>query len=187
MRRNFISLVAILALLVVSIPQDSSRANQKFAVDEYMALALEYSGPQTLLGINTLQPVPKAVQCQRGVAAAIVQAHDYLPEGHTMIATCLHVKFTGPIPNGAVVVNPFSGSPLEYVNVATEYDSSGNFVGAQALNPAPDMQTCVNESKDLVKTNYTLGKIPPGNSLIIYCVPIPVLPTDGTQPDGMTT
>src|SRR6185437_6244209 len=152
-----------------------------FSADDFLVVALEYSSPRELVGVNTFGPTQKAALCQRSSAALIAQAHDVIPEGHAMSSTCLHVAFRGPLSaNGAVILQPFDGHPLQYVQVAVQYTKAGAFIGAQALSAAPDAKTCKSEARDILDSDRADGQFAPGVSVLIYCVPVPPLPTEET-------
>lgn len=157
-----------------------------FAVDQFTAVSLEYADAHDLVGVDTYGPTAKAFACERASAAALAQSHDMLPPGHAMAMTCLHVKFTGPVKHGRVVMQPFHGTPLEYVSIAEEFTASGKFYGAEALHRSANASACRSSSRDVIDTNYREGKVPAGNSLLIYCLPVPVLADPGDKSDGAT-
>lgn len=159
-------------------------AQNSFTVDDFIAVAMEYQGPSTLVGVDTYGPTDKEEVCQRSTAAAVVQSDDMLPHGHTMVTTCLHVKFGGPLPRGAAVTVPVAGTPFEYMTIGVEYTHAGDFVGAEALHPAPDVKTCMREARDVIGSNYKDGHVAAGNSLILYCVPVPVIHQGSRASDG---
>lgn len=154
-----------------SLPQTNS-----LSVDQFLVVALEYAGPRQIIGVDTLGPTPKEALCERAVAAAVAQGQSVVPAGHFLSATCLHIRFTGPLTKGAVVVQPFVGQPLEVISIAVEFTGTGDFVGAQALHPYPDAATCVKASQAAVDGTYKAGKVPNGGSLLVYCLPVPVAP-----------
>ena len=85
----------------------------------------------------------------------------------------MHVAFRGPLVHGAVAVVPTNTPAHGYISVAVEYNTSGHWVGAQPLHGSSDAASCINEAKHLLKTNYTHGRVPAGNSLIVYCLALP--------------
>lgn len=146
-----------------------------FTVDQFVAVALEYQGPHALIGVDTYGPTAKEFACVRSTQAAISQSDDMVPKGHTLVATCLHVAFGGPLSHGAAISVPIAGTPYEYVTIGVEYAGNGEFVGAQALHSSPDLKTCMREARDVIGSNYRDGHVAAGNSLLLYCTPIPVL------------
>jgi hypothetical protein len=174
--KNLLVLAALALTACAAIPPKPVAVKAGFAANDFLIVALEYAGPRELAGVNTFGPAPKSELCQRASAALIAQGHDVMPAGHTLVATCLHVKFSGPLEHGAVIMQPFVGAPLAYLKVGVEYTASGGFVGAEPLNATADAETCRNQAREIIDSTAKDGKIPAGNSLLIYCVPIPVLP-----------
>lgn len=156
-------------------PQPIASNHFGFSIDQYIAVALEYQGPRSLIGADTYGPTEKEFECVRSDAAGIAQSDDMLPHGSTLVTTCLHVKFGGPLPKGAVAILPEVRGTFEYVTVGVEYGYGGGFVGAETLHIAPDRPTCLKEAHDVLDSNYQDGHVEPGNSLLLYCIPIPVL------------
>lgn len=186
--RNIAYLIILLALAgcaktshPIAIAPSAARA---FTVDQFVAVVMEYSGSRALVGADTHGPTAKEEPCARSAAAAMSQG-DVLPKGHKLVTTCLHVKFAGPLPSGAAIQTPVSGTPFEYLTIGVEYAKAGDFVGAQALHPAPDAKTCMHEARDVIDSNYKDGHIAAGNSLLLYCLPVPVIDTDSKSEGGI--
>jgi hypothetical protein len=136
------------------------------------------SNPNTLTGLDPFGPFAKEFDCTQYATTVIGQAADKLPRGDLMSSTCLHIAMKGPLgKHGAVVPQPFSGRPVTVAAVGVEFDRHGGFVGAQRLHYARDLKTCIWEAHDVIDSNQRDGKVPLGNSLLIYCVPIPGIPT----------
>ena len=170
-----------LTVFVMDLSLHSTPSSSGFLANDFLTVTLEYAGPRELVGVDTYGPAVKAFQCERSAAAAVAQAHAMLPPGHLLTATCLHVLFKGPLgPDGAVVAQPFHGKPLEVIAVGVEFTHSGKFFGAEALHRASDVGTCVREAHEVIESNRRHGKIPEGNSLVIYCMPVPVIPKDAS-------
>lgn len=59
-------------LILVALAAMASCARQPaadgFSADTFLVVALEYSGPNQLAGVNTFGPTPKAALCQRASA-----------------------------------------------------------------------------------------------------------------------
>jgi hypothetical protein len=157
-----------------------------FQVDQAVGVVVEYHGPRTVTGVNTVGPTDHPEACPRAMAQIIGSAQDAVPAGDAIIGTCLNVKFGGPLSKkGAVIVQPFAGTPLEYILVGVEYDVKGAFIGAEGLHAAPDAATCQKQARDMIDSNQAQGNIRPGASLLIYCLPVPVLPTsESSVPPG---
>lgn len=179
--------IALLALLGGCASAPSMPATPTFTADTFLVVALEYHGPTTLEGANTFGPVDKETLCYRAASAVVAQAQSMIPAGHMMVATCLHVSFKGPLPKGAVVSQPFQGSPLAYVLVAIMFDGRGHYVGSRPLHVARDVNVCKAQARDLIDSNIKEGNVPPSASLLIYCLPIPVAPYKTRLPDGSET
>lgn len=175
----------ILAVWLLAMACASAADHPSFTVDQFIAVAMEYQGPRDLVGADTYGPTTKEFDCSKGEQAAVAQSGDLIPAGHTMVTTCLHVKFGGPLPRGAALAVPETGQPYEYLTVGVEYTASGRFVGAQALHAASDVKTCMAEAKDLLKSNYADGSIPAGNSLLLYCMPVPTIQNDKDDKGGV--
>jgi hypothetical protein len=156
-----------------------------FTVDQFVAVALEYQGARALVGANTYGPTDKEFECIRGAQAGVSQSDDILPAGHKLVTTCIHVLFSGPLPNGVAVAVPPTGIPIEYLTIGVEYTGGGDFKGAQALHVAPDLKTCMSEARDLLKSNYGDGSVPAGNSPLLYCTPIPMLQQNQKNDGGV--
>jgi len=160
-------------------------AHGAFSVDEFVAVALEYHGPRALIGADTYGPTPEEYSCVRSAQAGVAQSDDLLPSGHKLVTTCIHVKFGGPLPRGAALAVPVTGTPFEYLTIGVEYAKSGAFVGAQALHAAPDVKTCMKEAHEVIDDNYRGGEIAAGNSLLLYCMPVPVIEHGGKNEGGI--
>ena len=167
------SRLALFLALAICCAALAEKPPKPFTVDQFLMIAMEYDGTHSIVGVDTYGPSEKEFLCQRGAAAAVSQAQGKLARNHTLVTSCLQVEFGGPLPKGAVAIVPAGFTPIEYVTVAIEYTSSGDFLGAKALHAAPDAKTCHREARDVLDTNYKSGKVPSGNSMILYCVPAP--------------
>jgi hypothetical protein len=152
-----------------------------FSVNQFVLVALEYDAHSSLAGVDTYGPAPSTFRCTVAATHAIIDADKQLPKGHTLVTTCLHVMFGGPLPKGAAVAIPSKKAPPEYITVGVEYGPGGKFVGAQALHASLTIKTCMHESKSVLQSNYADGHVSAGNSLILYCVPVP---SDLDKTDG---
>ncbi len=139
----------------------------KFTVNQFILVQFQYVGPRELSGISTYGPAAHAVQCERAGATGSDS------KGPAYVVTCLHIAFGGPLPAGAVALNPTAAPTIGFAAIAIEYGPTGRFVGAQPLHGAIDAPTCMAQSKDLLQGYYKDGSVPHGNSLLIYCVGIP--------------
>jgi hypothetical protein len=160
-------------------------ANSAFTVDQFIAVALEYQGPRAIAGIDTYGPTAKEFACERAAEAAVSQSGDMLPPGHTLVTTCLHIAFGGPLPKGAAVSVPITGKPFEYVTIGVEYTRVGEFLGAQAMHSSPDLATCMREARDVIRSNYADEHVAAGDSLLLYCTPVPTLEQDPKNEGGV--
>ena len=146
-----------------------------FTVNQFVLIAMEYTADDDVAGIDTYGPTASQFRCTRAAANAITESEKVMPKGHRLVTTCLHVMFGGPLPHGVAAVIPSKAKPLEYITVGVEYAADGHFVGAQALHPSLTVAQCMNESHAMLKSNYSSGRVHSGRSLILYCVPVPVL------------
>jgi len=178
-------LTFLLLFFIAACSPNAKVAHTGFAVDEFVAITLEYQGPRAVVGIDTYGPTKRAFKCGQTGAAAVSQSDGLIPKSHTMVATCLHVDFGGPLPKGAAVEIPVTGTPFEYVTIGVEYTKEGHFVGAQALHSSPDAKTCMREAHDVIDTNYENGQVAADNSLLLYCMPIPAIETDPKDEGGI--
>jgi hypothetical protein len=179
--KNTLVAAALAALMLTGC--STVRVRHGFTVNDYVGVALEYATSHDLAGVNTFGPMPKEFDCQRTAATVVGDAQGRLVPGHRLAATCLHVALKGPLgKHGAVVPQPFSGTPLTVVAIGVEYSRAGKFFGAQPLHAAPDVKTCVWQAHDVIDSNQKAGKVPLGNSLLVYCLPIPFLPPDAAPP-----
>jgi hypothetical protein len=175
----------ILVALVSGCARQTPTPHGAFVVDQFVAVAMEYQGTHALVGANTYGPTPKEYSCVRGAQAGVAQSDDMMPAGHQLVTTCIHVLFGGPLPKGAALAMPVSGEPFEYLTIGVEYAKSGAFVGAQALHPAPDLKTCMREAREVIDDNYKGGQIEAGNSLLLYCMPVPVIEHNSKDAGGI--
>ncbi len=152
-----------------------------FSVDQFIAVTLQYHG-DTLAGASTYGPTEKKFACERAGESAVVQSKGLLPKGDQLVATCLRIAFGGPLPAGAEPVEPAQIMPLEWITIAVEYDAHGGFVGAQALYTSADVESCHAKNVVKVKSNYADGHVAAGNSLLLYCLPVPSLSDDEGMP-----
>lgn len=176
--------VPTLTTRTVSAPSPTM-AHGAFAVDQFISVAMEYQGTRALIGANTYGPTPKEYDCVRSAQAGVAQSDDALPAGHQLVTTCLHVKFGGPLPRGAALAVPVAGTPFEYLTIGVEYAKSGSFVGAQPLHPAPDLKTCMREAREVIDDNYKDGHVGKDDSLLLYCMPVPVIEHDSKDEGGI--
>ena len=188
--KNIIALLLLALVGCSKLPSStwtvaSPSAHTKFTVDQFVAVAMEYQGSRSIFGIDTYGPTGNAFKCGRSAQAAVSQSGDMLPHGHTLVTTCLHVKFGGPLPRGAALAVPIAGTPFEYVTIAVEYTKVGTFVGAQALHDSPDLKTCMRQAHDVIQSNYSGGQVSAGNSLLLYCTPVPVLERNSKDEGGI--
>lgn len=165
----------LIAIIAGCVKSPSPPQHFGFDVDQFIAVTMEYQGAHALIAADTYGPTTKEFDCSRSAEAAVAQSDNVLPAGHTMVTTCLHVKFGGPLPRGVALPIPIAGTPFEYLTVGVEYTAAGGFVGAQALHSAPDVRTCMAEARDVIASNYRDGTVPAGNSLLLYCMPVPTL------------
>ena len=83
-----------------------------------------------------------------------------------------------------MILQPVQRPPLSYALIAVMYSKMGAYVGMQPLHAVAKAATCQAQARDLIDSNRKDGKVPFGASLLIYCLPVPALPTDTTLPNG---
>lgn len=177
------------AILLLALLSGCSHAPQSakhgFVVNDFLTITMEYQNPRELVGVDTQGPTRKAFKCEQAGEAAIMQSDGMIPKSHRLVATCLHISFGGPLPKGSAVSIPVSGTAFEYVTIGVEYTKQGHFFGAQALHSSPDKATCLREAKDVLGSNYRDGHVKAGNSLLLYCMPVPVLEDNAKDEGGV--
>ena len=153
-----------------------------FDVDAFAMMAVQYHDPKTVVGVNLYGPVSKDEQCKYGSAAYLAQAPQYMPKSDRAAATCLEIKFTGPVAGGQTVMQPFQGAALVYAIIPIEYDGNGKYLGMgvgdeprQAIPGGRTADECQARADELRKLNYSEGKVDSHASLMVYCVGIPEL------------
>jgi hypothetical protein len=124
-------------------------------------------------------------KCLQDQAMKKARAQGYNPAGFSSQFTCQHVEFRGPIVHGAVVMQPYARNqppPNAWVLFATDFSAHGKYLGAEMLHGVTLPSTCKRQARDIIDSNTSA--IPSGASVLIYCIPVPPLPTDTTLPNG---
>ncbi len=158
-------------------------SSHPFVADTYLTVGLDYQSATVLAGVSTYGPTPKAVMCERAEAAFVAESKGMEPPGHTAAATCLHVRFSGPAPKGQVVMQPGTAKPIAVVLIGVEYDSLGKWYGAEALHSTDSAKVCEKQANVVLADNLKNGRVPKGNTLLIYCLPVPALPAQKVPRD----
>lgn len=157
-------------------------------VDNVFMLSTEYAAPDQPIHASLYGPTSKEAMCAFAGNASFAQAPKMAPKGQKFDAytsTCLHVAFTKPLgAHGAVIQQPYSGTPLEFLLVGADYNQDGSYRSSGALHAVHDMKTCVFQAHDIIDSNYKDGTTAKGASVLIYCVPVYALPTEKTLPNG---
>ncbi|MGH9588300.1 MAG: hypothetical protein ACRD3F_15225 [Acidobacteriaceae bacterium] len=150
-------------------------------VNSIFLISMEFAAPDQIIHASLYGPANKEALCERAGAAAFSQA----PKGHSYVSVCLHVAFTKPLgPKGVVVMQPYAGTPLEFLLVGADYNADGSYRSAGALHAVHDMKTCERQAHDIIDSNYKDGTIVKGVSALIYCVPVYPLPSSKRAPNG---
>ncbi|MGA7540353.1 MAG: hypothetical protein WBW93_16475 [Steroidobacteraceae bacterium] len=180
---KLITLVLILAVSACAKAPVPSSSN--FLADNEFVIEMEHDTSGALVNVSTYGPVPHGQSCEQFEAVTASGTEKYNPKGFRSQLTCLQVKFLGPLgPKGAVILQPSGAAPLKYALIAVMYSKMGAYVGMQPLHAVKKAATCQAQARDLIDSNRKDGKVPFGASLLIYCLPVPALPTDKTLPNG---
>lgn len=174
-----VALITALALNRFQPTLQMQTVSEQISVESYFGVGIEYANPTTVVGVSTFGPAQKETLCNQAIAALVAQAPQFESKGHITIGTCLHVAFRGPLAKPAVIVQPFSGEPLEYALIAIEYAADGTYIGAQPLHAAPTARACAIQAREVISENSENLQ---GKALLIYCLPIPTLPSQNSSP-----
>lgn len=149
-----------------------------FMADNEFVIEIEHDNLGKPVKFSPYGPVPDGQSCEQYQGLVGAQAHKFNPKGFESQTTCLHVKFAGPLgARGAVIVQPASGETLGWALIAVAYSRQGHYIGAERLHIADTPTTCQYQGQDIIDSNVKDGKIHPGWSVLIYCVPIPPIPS----------
>ena len=181
---KYLPLLALLGLLGGYAMADSAISQHPFLVDEFELLSIEYSGPKTVVDIVPYGPTSNEFICGHTGAAAVAQANP----NHRYAYTCLHIMFRGPIHNGAVVVQPAGTdeSIFEWAAFGIDYALDGSEIGGtrNLKGPFKSADECRADAEDLKRDTYATGAAPSDSTLLIYCVPIPIVTERGGVGDN---
>ena len=154
------------------------------SVNDFIGIGLQYNHAGFLTGADILGRAPKEEICEHNaeLVADYSYAHGFVTGGDKLVVSCLHVLFLKPITHGQVVVQPDVAHSMGFIGIGLEYTVDGKFFGAERLGEAPDVKTCVKEGNDTISSSYRHGKVKDGNSLLIYCIPVP--PANGGEQEA---
>ena len=146
-----------------------------------MLIAVQYHSPTEIAGVSLYGPTAKESDCIKAAAAYLSQVPAYMPKTDRAAATCLHVVLVGAAVHGQTIVQPFAGQALAWAIVPIEYDAHGKYLGmgnrdSQAIPGGADAATCKVRADDIRTSSYAEGKVPNGNTLLVYCVGLPAIP-----------
>lgn len=157
-----------------------------FTAEAFFVLEFEHDAQGALVHASPYGPTDSEFKALQDEAVKRAGASQRNPAGFTSQFTVQHVKFLGPLgPKGAVIMQPVARNrpaPLGWVLFATDFDAHGQYLGAEMLHGVALATTCQRQARDLIDANH--DRIPRGASLLIYCVPVPPLPTATTLPNG---
>lgn len=176
--KRLLLLSAVLLLLVGCATAPRHEVTQQhavtpsFTVDQYELLAAHYAAPDIIDGVLPMGPADKEALCTRaGVAVA--------QDGH-VATTCLHIEFKGPIPKGAVVMQPFGTGQtlLEYGIFGIDYALDGSEISGTGhlVGPFKNNVDCKTVAIDTLHGAYRDDKVPINSTLLLYCVGFPTMP-----------
>lgn len=168
MRRLILLFLATLGACA-TVPQTVHRPGT-FLAHDIIRVETEYATPTVPLHVSTYGPVQHEHACRADAAAQPYPKDSMYKNG------CLTIMFVGPLPHGAVVIQPEArpeNNPIGVALIAVEYNTAGRWLGAQPLHVVSNADTCKFQANDLKQGWYKDGSVPKGNSLLIYCVGIP--------------
>jgi hypothetical protein len=172
----------LIAALSYAVAAGAVGAQTVTHVEDFIGFALQYDAGGHLDGADLLGESPKEALCQQHNMSIIsdAYAHGAIPKDAKIAAACLHVQFDMKAPIRHVIAQPTNVATLTYLAIAVGYDSHGAFIGQKLLGHAPDLNTCVKQGNDTLISSS--AEIKPGQSVLIYCIPVPGVPvTPGSQ------
>lgn len=190
MKRILIALIFSILGACTTLPQPKHapakvvQQAKTFHVEQYELLLIQYRSPTVVDAIDAVGPADKIYSCVRAAAAGVAQEPSF-DKGHAMyVPTCLPIVISGPIPHGAVAVQPVATNAhvLFWTSESLDYDASGAFLkGNQPQGPFKTSAECASQSALDIKNAYAAGKVAQTDTLVTYCVPILAY---GQQADG---
>jgi hypothetical protein len=170
----------------VAPPVKRAATHAGFTAEAFFVLEFEHDTAGNLVNAAPYGPTDSEFKAMQDEVMRKARVSQYNPAGFTSQFTIQHVEFKGPLgPKGAVVVQPVARNqpaPKAWVLFATDFDAHGKYLGAEMLHAVALSLACQHDARDVIDSNPHAA--PPGASLLIYCVPVPPLPTDTTLPNG---
>jgi hypothetical protein len=163
-----------------------------FVAEAFFVLEFEHDPNGVLVHAASYGPTDSEFKATQDAFVRRAKVQDDNPPGFTSQFTVQHVKFIGPLgPKGAVVTQPVAANhpaPPAWVLFATDFDAHGAYLGSEMLHAVSLALTCQHQAHDIIdstpRSDSEPYAVPPGASLLIYCVPVPPLPTATTLPNG---
>jgi hypothetical protein len=164
----------------------------RFTAEAFFVLEFEHDTAGNLVHAASYGPTDSEFKADQDVLARTAKVHDDNPPGFQSQFTVQHVKFVGPLgPHGAVIVQPVAANrppPKSWALFATDFDAHGAYLGSEMLHAVALALTCQHQARDIIdstpRSDSAPHAVPPDASLLIYCVPVPQLPTPTTLPNG---
>lgn len=174
--------IGALAALAVSIPVASASAPHKpadppvYVINQFIGLGFEFDAHNQWIGADVLGRTRNGFLCGRNNAEIVTYSreHGFVPPGHMLGTTCVHVEFKAPLPRGYVIVQPYRGPVAGYFSFTVQFSPTGHFIGAKKLGKATTKGTCASRGADTLNSSYASRIVPKGVSVLIYCVPVPM-------------
>ncbi len=180
---KLLAILIALGLFGCAKPVAVVSTSHSFMTEAFFVLEFEHDAKGVLVHAVSYGPTFKEQDCLNSELMYQAKARQYNPPGFISQFTCEHVMFRGPVgPRGAVIAQPTARPPTGWVLFATDFSAHGQYIGAEMLHSVADLSACQHDARAVIDSNP--DAIPPGASLLIYCVPVPPLPTATTLPNG---